>query len=502
MATGQDGAAADSWTSLEPLATDGALGQTNTPDNSQSVDLLDISEQRSSLETAKAAEADKTGSDNDNLKETRAELEVDDVAETVMDALDPSSFPEGGALAWRVVFCSFWIQFIVVGFRDSFGVYQRFFVSDQTFPGSTNLSISFMGTVGACGLSLFGPPSGRIADRFGYQRVAVAGGILIMLGFIIGSFGNELYQMYLSLSLFFMVGFPLAYYPAIAAPGQYFLRRRGIAFGISISGSGLGGFAFSNLSQLMIDKVGWRNALRITGVAGGSIIMLAGAFLKPRLARLPNKGLINLSYFRDKDFLLLFLLQFFASWGFYIPGYFVPAFGTNIGVPATTSALVLSIQNVCSAFGRLFLPLLSELRWTGPMNVLLVSIITLGLSVMLILPSSTSAGQMFAFAAVWGVSSGGLTAVNTIVVANVLGTESLSEKLGNVFLAFLAGQLGGPAVAGAMVDATTVVLPDGTRQANFWGPFLFAGLMIFPCGWVWFVWLRMEKAGWKVLKRV
>lgn len=181
--------------------------------------------------------------------------------------------------------------------------------------------------------------------------------------------------------------------------------------------------------------------------------------------------------------------------------YFVPAFATNIG-QGQVGSLVLSVQNICSAFGRLALPLLSELRWTGPMNIFVVSMLTLGLAPMAILATSTTAGQMFAFAVIWGVSSGGLTSVNTIVIANVLGTNSLSEKIGHVFLSFLAGQLAGPAIAGAMIDATTVYNPDGTRTSNFTGALLFAGLMICPIGWSFLVWLRMEKAGWKVLRRV
>lgn len=425
-----------------------------------------------------------------------------DTVEASASPFDPASFPEGGARAWSVVLMSFLIQFIVVGFRDSFGVYQRYWVFSGTFPGGNNAAVSFIGTVGACGLSLFGPPSGRISDKYGYQLVSMIGGFGLMVGFILGSFGSELWHMFVSLSLFFALSFPLAYYPAIAAPGHWFLRRRGVAFGLSIAGSGLGGFAFSNLSQLMIDRVGWRWSLRITGLVGGTIVIIAGAFLKPRLPKRPHGPLVNLSYFKSRDFNRLFLLQLFASFGFYIPTYYVPAFGTNIGVPVATSSFVLAIQNICSACGRLVLPLLSDLKWTGPLNVFVVSMATLGLSVMLVLPTSTSAGQMFAFAAMWGFSSGGLTSVNTIVIANVLGTEALSEKIGHVFFSFLFGQLGGPAIAGAMVDRTTVIAPDGTRTANFWPAFIFAGVMICPLGWLFLVWLRFDKAGWKLFARV
>ena len=154
-----------------------------------------------------------------------------------LDPLDPSAYPEGGRSAWLVVFSSFSVQFIIIGIRDSFGVLQRYWVYNATFPNTSNVSVAFVGAVGASGFAVFGPPAGRLADRFGYQRVTALGGLLVAIGFNLGSFGSELWQMYLSLSVFFMVGLPLAYYPAVSAPQTYFLRRRSLAFGISVAGS-------------------------------------------------------------------------------------------------------------------------------------------------------------------------------------------------------------------------------------------------------------------------
>ncbi|KAI9018222.1 major facilitator superfamily domain-containing protein [Hyaloraphidium curvatum] len=421
-------------------------------------------------------------------------------SEKDLDPLDPAAYPEGGLRAWLVVFSSFLIQFILIGFRDSFGVLQRYWVFNETFPGSNNVSISFIGTVGACGFALFGPPAGRIADRWGYQKTAALGGLVVAAGFIIGSFGTELYQLYLSLSLFFMVGLPLAYYPAVSAPQTYFLRRRSLAFGISVAGSGLGGFAITNILQKLIDSVGWRNALRIIGAVGGVCVILVALLLKPRLVASKRGAPYQWHFFRDPNFLKLFFLQFFAGLGFYIPAYYVPSFGSNIGVPPATSSFILSIQSISSFCGRLSIPMIGN--FTGQFNIFLFALAIQGIAVVGILAPAQTAAQMYGFVVVYGYFSGGYTSTGTMVIADVLGISDLSTKLGHVFLAILPGQLAGPSIAGALIDRTTVILPDGTRQSSYWGAFIFAAVMLFPMSWLFVLWLRMDRAKGKIVARV
>jgi len=56
---------------------------------------------------------------------------------------------------------------------------------------------------------------------------------------------------------------PLGYAKAIAA---WFDRRRGLALGIAMSGIGFGGFVMPQLSQYLIDRVGWRGAYASLGL--------------------------------------------------------------------------------------------------------------------------------------------------------------------------------------------------------------------------------------------
>ncbi|KAJ3334307.1 hypothetical protein HDU93_008025, partial [Gonapodya sp. JEL0774] len=114
--------------------------------------------------------------------------------------------------AWVIVAAAFMIQFFSIGQRDAFGVLQRFFVADHTFPGSTNLQISLIGALAASVLMAFGPVAGFMVGRFGLSPTVMMGGICICAGQVFASFAYELWQAHLSLGVLVGVGFAFSYF--------------------------------------------------------------------------------------------------------------------------------------------------------------------------------------------------------------------------------------------------------------------------------------------------
>ena len=53
------------------------------------------------------------------------------------------------------------------------------------------------------------------------------------------------------------------YLPAIVMVGYYFDKRRALATGIAVCGSGVGGFLFAPLSEVLLQKYHWKGALWI-----------------------------------------------------------------------------------------------------------------------------------------------------------------------------------------------------------------------------------------------
>jgi len=50
------------------------------------------------------------------------------------------------------------------------------------------------------------------------------------------------------------------YLPAIVSVGYYFEKKRALATGISVCGSGVGTFLFAPLATYLLDVYGWKGA--------------------------------------------------------------------------------------------------------------------------------------------------------------------------------------------------------------------------------------------------
>lgn len=76
------------------------------------------------------------------------------------------------------------------------------------------------------------------------------------------------------------LGFALCYTPAIAMVGCYFRRRKALAYGIAMSGSGIGTFVLAPAVQLLIELYSWRGALLVLSAFVANLCV-CGALLRP-----------------------------------------------------------------------------------------------------------------------------------------------------------------------------------------------------------------------------
>ena len=75
-------------------------------------------------------------------------------------------------------------------------------------------------------------------------------------------------------------GLGLMYLPSLVMVGHYFKKKRALATGIAVCGSGVGGFVFAPLSELLLDLYTWRGAMWVLSAIclNG---MVAGALFRP-----------------------------------------------------------------------------------------------------------------------------------------------------------------------------------------------------------------------------
>lgn len=166
--------------------------------------------------------------------------------------------PPDGGWGWIVVAGSFITQVIAGGIVYSFGLfYVEFLDFFKGGKGETALVGSLLGGI----MLLVGPVASALINKYGCRVTSLAGVVIASTGFILSIFAPNFYFLCFSYGIVSGVGFGLIYLPSIVIIGLYFERKRPLALGLSVSGSGIGYFAFSPISQYLIDEFGWRGAL-------------------------------------------------------------------------------------------------------------------------------------------------------------------------------------------------------------------------------------------------
>lgn len=223
-------------------------------------------------------------------------------------------YPEGG-FGWLVVISAFVINFWAFGPSVSFGVYQAYFLDQQTFPGVMPTDISWVGSIGAASMFIPGPIVAPMTRYLGVRLVVFIGIVIESLGFIIASFATQLWHLYLTQGFMFGVGGGLVFFSTVSVTAQYFDKKRGLANGVAVAGSGIGGLVVAPLTRLLIARVGVQWCQRIIGFAIFGFMTAVFVFIRPRVRTLKKGPIFDLAIFKVPGFLYLLITAFVVTFG-------------------------------------------------------------------------------------------------------------------------------------------------------------------------------------------
>ncbi|KPL97883.1 Monocarboxylate transporter-like protein 1 [Sarcoptes scabiei] len=167
--------------------------------------------------------------------------------------------PPDGGWGWMVVLASFIINLIADGVSLSFGViyvelidYFNESKSKTAWVGSLFLSIPL----------ITGPIASALVDRFGCRKVTIAGSILSSAGFFLGHYATTIEHLFFAFSLSGF-GLALCYVTSIVSVAYWFEKRRSLATGLAVCGTGFGTFLFAPLIIFLLNEYKWRGTLLV-----------------------------------------------------------------------------------------------------------------------------------------------------------------------------------------------------------------------------------------------
>jgi MFS family permease len=309
------------------------------------------------------------------------------------------------------------------------------------------------------------PFTGRFIESHGPRNVTIIGGILTGLGWLLASTVTSVWMLYIVYGIIGGIGVGIAYGVPVAVAARWFPDRRGTAVGLTLLGFGFSAFLTANIADYLIALTGVMTTFRIFGLVFIVLIVLISIPLRFPSAGwkpagwnppVPKPGeevceCDRSAMVRTPAFYGLWLCFFIGCLAGLMAISIAKPVGTEIGVEAGLATILVGFFAIFNGGGRpLFGALTDRL---SPRNTALLSFVLIAGASALLWQLPSIPVYILSFAILWGCL-GGWLAIAPAATGCYFGTCDYPRCYGVVFLAYGAGAIAGPMLAGFIKTST------------------------------------------------
>src|SRR5881392_4029336 len=307
------------------------------------------------------------------------------------------------------------------------------------------------------GSALGGIAMGWLAEKLGIRWTVIGGALMVALGLVLSSLGGQTTLLIghgLCIGLLGNAGINAPLYVYVS---RWFDRRRGSAMALISSGVYLAGAIWSAPFERAIAIFGWRDtmliyaAFEIAVVVPAALVMLGPAPETAEPAPLPGSAqarwVLGLRPWTVQVFLCL--AGFLCCVPMAMPQGHLVAFCSDIGIPATHGAAMLSLLLGCAFLSRQFWGVVTD-RIGGLRTVLAGSVCQITAMIGFLL-TQDEAG-LFAVAAAFGLGFSGIIPAYVVAIRELFPAAEASWRIPTMLLFSGSGMAAGGWLAGAIYD--------------------------------------------------
>jgi OFA family oxalate/formate antiporter-like MFS transporter len=368
-------------------------------------------------------------------------------------------------------------------------------------------------------------PAGRLQDRVGPRRVALIGGGLLGLAFVLGSVliaADRPWALFLTYGVIGGAGIGFGYVCPIAAAVKWFPDKKGLVTGLAVAGFGAGSLFFAGpasellqpmateggpgLGELLLiglgfgsangSGLGWQRFFVVHGVVSAAAVALGALLLRNPppgwqvpAARRPQPAGAARTQARvampEMDWremlntplgtMMWLSFIFGATSGLLAIGQWQPMMGEVLGTQRFAPAWLgsfgrflepVGILALFNALGRLFWGRVSD--WIERPRALMLMYIAQGVAFLFLVAAQTPLTVFLASAWV-GLNFGGNFALYPAATADNFGAKHFGVNYGFIFTAYGVAGILGPAAGGVLFESTRSYLLA----------FIFSGVLCF-----------------------
>lgn len=340
-----------------------------------------------------------------------------------------------GFAAWRLLLSAFVFESLLWGFPLSFGVFQSYYSSVPSFGDSAYISV--IGTT-ASGISYLGAPVvAPLIKRWGKYRTHMiyVGWPICILSLVAGSFCTTLCGLVVTQGVGYGLGFVVFYYPILSFVDEFWIKRRGMAYGFLCSASGVSGAVTPIIMQICLRKYGYQWTLR--GVA--SVLVLTTGplipFLKGRGGHANDSVRLrsDWSFLRNSTFWWYMVSNLAMGMGYFFPSVYLPSYATELGFSEQNGALLITLMSVAQVFGQFAFGYVSDLKVLSVDGLLGIASLTAAFTTLTLWGLAKSMVTLSFFAVLYGFFGAGYTAMWARMVSSVSEEPSASQAIFGLF---------------------------------------------------------------------
>ncbi|KAL4723889.1 hypothetical protein ACLX1H_009534 [Fusarium chlamydosporum] len=322
--------------------------------------------------------------------------------------------------AWLCVLGAFLALIPTFGFMNSLGTVQTYLSMNQLHDYSEG-EVGWISGVFLFLSLILNVQVGPMVDVHGPNIIGPVGAVLYVTMFLLMAECRNYWHFMLCLGVFGSFGAAMTMVVAIAVVGKLFVRKRGLAMGITLAGSSIGAVIFPIILRSTYPNLGWKWSMRIMAfISAGLLVPSMICFIpfnkiyKNSTAggqASPKSSTLNLTAFKSPAFCFvtggIFMFEFVI---FSISG-LLPSISTRVGFTPENGYTLLSIVGAASTFGRIIPGIIGDKY--GHFNILLVTVVfTIIFMGALLVPFGTKSGTvLYAWSALWGFGSGSFLSI-------------------------------------------------------------------------------------------
>ncbi|KAF7557278.1 hypothetical protein G7Z17_g819 [Cylindrodendrum hubeiense] len=369
------------------------------------------------------------------FEESKARLEDKDRIGPVQDFHDPEqefSLPpvDGGKQAWCFLAACFCVDALIWGFPLTFGVFQNYYSTHAPLAGSTNIAV-----IGTCatGAMYFSAPIiiliFRVIPRCA-RWAPITGLIIACLALATSSFATTVPRLIITQGLLYGIGGSIAYIPCILYADEWFVRRKGLAYGIMWSGTSLAGIVLPLLMEALLSHFGHQITLRIwTGVLF-ALCAPVSYFIRPRIPPTSahsssyafQNPLSNFRFLLSGPFALFQLANVVEALGYFLPSIYLPSYAQSfLGAASFPAAATLLCCNVASAMGSIAMGWFVDHLHVS--SCLMLSSVGATISSIVLWGLSSNMPVLYLFCIVYGLFAGAYSSAWPGIMINTVDRE-------------------------------------------------------------------------------